>query len=230
MKDYTNLLTEDTSMPDLEENNEGEEYAGNNVPEQAQKYIDMSDEELDALAAENPEENMNILSEEDLERFMQNVSRAKGNTVSFQAYNYDSPEDDPDRFDIQTVSDCSFFMVKNMAYTDLLQVDLSFRTPHDPDLKKLWSALKRHLRSIAKFPNNRWIFFIKVENDSDTYVQMINPIMFYLTRSEPEIEAEDEEVNGMLQGGNMIRFLFARDSVIFGTLDENDYQKTSTEE
>ncbi len=237
MKDYTDLLNADIDsmvsepipkdtdssqdqpyIPDI--HTFGEDYSYDDIPKEAQQFIDMSDEELYQAAAEDPDENMNLLTEESLCKFLSKVSAASGSTLSYQSYNYDAPQDDPDRFDVFTASDVDFSITKNMAYEDLLQADLTFRSPQDPELKRLWTALKRHTKNMQKYPNNRWVFFMKVDNSSNIYVQMANPVMFFLTRSEPEVLAQDEKFEGSLQGGNMVRFLFSRETVIFGEVGE----------
>lgn len=142
-------------------------------------------------------------------------------SVSYCAYDFEAPEDDPDK-DTIYFADITRAELSLDKMTGFYVLDLSFKDAEDPSLKLMWARLQKHKSNETYLCDKTWIFFIKLIEDEESAegtafaADILNPLVFYLIRRVPNEDVSDYEVEpGVFTGGNTIRFLLHRDLVTF---------------
>lgn len=182
---------------------------------------------------ENIKENSNIkLSENDLNNFINRLSGIDNETgyakasISYQTYDFDAPDDDTNKQRVYQLTNAVIQISRNKRYNDLYTVDFIFKSPDDTELKLLWARLQQYLKNQSQYSNKDWIFYIcllerasvslqTVKNDTLLIGNLINPIMFYLTRETPNLETIDKNINNEMLGGNIIRMIVGKENFTF---------------
>ena len=169
-----------------------------------------------------------MVSEEiDVETFAGWLSKLSGQNrfgesncgISYQCYA--AEDDNDDRETVYTVSRgyCRFSMDKmNPGFVTL---DIVFKSYSDPELRLLWGRLERFKKNISEFPEKTWIFYMNVVdaegvrlNDEDIMtVHIVNPLIWYLTRENPDQLSDEVSVEEELQGGNILRMLLNTEGI-----------------
>lgn len=187
---------------------------------------------LETMFPEKAEENQNdnvVLSADEIADITQrfsgiNQDGSPKTTVSYCAYDFHSPEDDPDRENIHIIEDARLELCLDHT-NGFYSMDLIFDSPDNKDLKLMWSCLQRHHSNEVYQGDKMWIFYINLlekepvdENVAFTG-HILNPLMFSLTRqvSNQDLseDMEEEIEHGIFQGGNVIRFVLHKDLVSF---------------
>lgn len=200
----------------------------------SQFYNEATPQEIDeSFKQENIEESERktiTLSEEDLQIFLNRISgkTEKGESkilLSYQNYNFDSLETDPDRDRIIQCLTPYIRIIRNSQYTDLYTVDIVFPNCESDELRFLWKNLEKHMDNQFKYPTNRWIFYFNIlekedilseENAPVLTVNIINPLICFLTRQAPDMKTNNEvKKDEMMQGGNIIRMLVTNENLTF---------------
>lgn len=198
---------------------------------------------LETMFPENIEEHKNnevTLSTHDIADITQKFSGISADglpktTVSYCAYDFHSPEDDPDRNNVHIIEDARVELFLDQT-NGFYSMDLIFDQPDNKNLKLLWSSLQKHRSNEVYRGDKMWIFYINLlENPSiESNVvftgHILNPLMFSLTRQVPNQnlpeDMENEIESGIFQGGNVIRFVLHKDLVSFQyesfELEENE--------
>lgn len=93
------------------------------------------------------------------------------------------------------------------------------------ELRFLWKNLEKHMDNQLKYPTNRWIFYFNIlekedilseENAPVLTVNIINPLICFLTRQTPDMKTNNEvKKDEMMQGGNIIRMLVTNENLTF---------------
>ncbi len=128
------------------------------------------------------------------------------------------------------------------AYPGFFSVDVSFQSSNAPELRMLWLHLQRFRTALKDNPDSEPIFYLSAlasdtvsrtgeENDALLLAHICNPVMAFLTRSEPTVEASDEEgkLDGIRQGGNVVRMLVPNEFVRFEATNEIDTREAKSE-
>lgn len=187
---------------------------------------------LETMFPEDTEEKQDdtvVLSANDIADITQRFSGISSDgspktTVSYCSYDFNSPEDDPDRNNIRIIENARVELFLDQT-NGFYAMDLIFDSPDNKDLKLLWASLQKHHSNEVYQSSKMWIFYInllenaQVEENVAYTGHVINPLMFSLTRQIPNQDlSEDEEVeieHGIFQGGNVIRFVLHKDLVSF---------------
>lgn len=182
---------------------------------------------------ENIKENSNIkLSENDLNNFINRLSGIDNETgyakasISYQTYDFDAPDDDTNKQRVYQLTNAVIQISRNKRYNDLYTVDFIFKSPDDTELKLFWARLQQYLKNQSQYSNKDWIFYIcllerasvslqTIKNDTLLIGNLINPIMFYLTRETPNLETIDKNINNEMLGGNIIRMIVGKENLTF---------------
>lgn len=152
-------------------------------------------------------------------------------TISYCAYEFNSPDDDVDRNNIRSIDNARIELSLDKS-TGFYTMDLIFDNSDNTDLKLLWSSLQHHKSNETFFGDKMWIFYMNLMEKDSAYEEnvftanVLNPVMFFLTRQIPNQEVEEEEYEkGMFVGGNVIRFLLHKDLVSFQYMNVNESEE-----
>lgn len=174
---------------------------------------------------DDPREQLTELQVIDLCKRFSGVDVNNNNAaiVSYQCYNYDENKTD-DRCDIiYQASRARVDFSYDPMHPEFATLDLVFPSFDDQELRLMWARLQKWKREISETP----IFLIHLlergsvssKTDApDTLVEcnILNPILFYLTREIPSQPAEEITLeNGEIIGGNIIRLLLDMSLVTF---------------
>lgn len=152
-------------------------------------------------------------------------------TISYQFYELNTNDVNKER--IYNTQGIVLKIYRNNYFTDIFTVDLIFRSPEDTGLKLFWGRLNQYLDAQNKESEKDWIFYINilekasVSLDADAADELltcniINPLIFYLTRQIPDMKTSDEVVRGEMQGGNIIRMLVPAKLLTFDVVTNID--------
>ena len=179
------------------------------------------------------------LSREDIKEFLNAFSGVNeygenNSIVNYQTYDASEGSNDPNKEQIYSASKARVELSFDANNPDFYVMDLIYRGYDDPELKMLWARLQQFKRNTRLHPDKTWIFYfnllerdcISVEADmKDTLhiANVFNPTLFYLTREEPDYLATDSiDMDGELQGGNVIRMLIPVQFITFEVTNEID--------
>lgn len=172
------------------------------------------------------------------EQMLQNIREVIGTnengepkvTIKYRTYALEDPEDSEGKetiYDISahtslevgmtpigTTAEPSLDISMDPSVPGFYTVDIIFDSFDNPELKFLWAKLQQFKKKLVTEPNKSWLFFLllqetaKDEKNRQLRINVLNPVLFYLTRSIPGTLSTDEvtEYDG-LQGGNVIRML-----------------------
>ena len=138
------------------------------------------------------------------------------------------------------INDVEVNIYPNRTLPDFYTVDLVFPNANVNDLKLLWLRLEKFKKDnlTADFDSDA-IFLLQVienydEKDLESaknrlYCNIINPLLFYITRSTPNQLVAEMETSEGLQGGNIIRLLCHSALVTFDVLDDLDVDAVKEE-
>lgn len=127
---------------------------------------------------------------------------------------------------------------------DLVMVTLKYQTYDDQELRLFWARLQRWRSSLSKPMENGEIplfilHFLERESvgtgdKGDAYTilecNIINPLMCFLTREMPTMEALDMETDsGVRTGGNIVKMLCATEYTTFTVRDDLDVNAIKAE-
>lgn len=197
----------------------------------------------------NPDKEENIgndsveMSEKDLSEIMLRFSGIDENgvpksVVTYSAYDYDAPEDDPDKNNVFTAEDAKVELSVDWR-TGFYTLDLIFDSPENRFLKMMWAKLQRHKSNEVYMGDKLWVFYISLmetgsalsgEKNKDVFVaNIMNPVLFFLTRQVPNQDAgeefETELGSGCYLGGNCIRMLLHKDLVKFKYIPSEELEE-----
>lgn len=156
-------------------------------------------------------------------------------TVTYCAYNADAPEEEIEKQPVYTAEEAKVELSVDWK-TGFYTLDLIFDDPDNRFLKMMWANLQKHKSNETFDGEKLWIFYISlIENnsvvnengDSDVFIaNIVNPLLFFLTRQVPnqEIFNEEEEAN-VFYGGNCIRMLLHKDLVTFKYIPADDLKE-----
>lgn len=148
--------------------------------------------------------------------------------ASYQYYNYFPGETDPQAEVIYNLNRAHVNFTYDVLNPQFITVDIVFKTYDDPELKLMWARLNKWRKDNRDMP----IFLIHLletnnitlqteTNDVLLEADIFNPLLQYLTRESPTMEAvEETNDKGEIIGGNIIRMLCPIDLVTF-TVTEN---------
>lgn len=185
-----------------------------------------------------------VVSDEAVAAFMAAVSGvgpggAPKATVSYQSYAIEDDEDSERRTAIHTLSKASVELSYSKLTPDFYVLDVVFPSPESAELKFLWGRLQEHKRNESLHGDKTWVFYINIleveslegarEGRAVAMVNVINPLLFYITRSEPADEVEERLRDGELIGGNIVRMLLASPLVTFETRGDIDVNEAYAE-
>ncbi len=141
---------------------------------------------------------------------------------------------------IININKCEVYLYPNRTLPDFYTVDLVFPNAESNDLKLLWLRLEKFKKdNLLNDFDHQALFVLQVienfdEEDLDTaknrlYCNIVNPLLFYLTRTTPNQLTTDIQTDEGLQGGNIIRLLCHTDLVTFDVLDDMDINAVKEE-
>jgi hypothetical protein len=115
-------------------------------------------------------------------------------------------------------------------------LDFIFPSYDDQELRIFWARLQKWRRETAETP----VFFIHLlerasvsmdtrENDVLLEANILNPVLFTLTRELPTTKAADDLVDGELTGGNIVRMMLDMSLVTFELSMDNDTRDIKAE-
>ena len=151
------------------------------------------------------------------------ASGKNSSIVSYQCYNYNENNPDPKQEVIYQASRARVEFSYDALQPEFATLDLVFPSYDDQELRLMWARLQKWRREIADTP----VFLIHLlerdsvslqtaENDDLIECNILNPIIYYLTRELPTIPAEDViNEKGEVMGGNIIRMLIDMRLVTF---------------
>ena len=142
-------------------------------------------------------------------------------TISYQCYAMEDDDNAPSKTVSYTLTTPWAQLWIDKMHPEYVCLDVAFRSADDPELRMMWNRLNRHIRNMSKNPEKTWIFYIRVLDNASTRIgqseikvaHIVNPLMFFLTRELPTVEAHNEETEFGLQGGNIIRMLIPVETV-----------------
>ena len=159
-------------------------------------------------------------------------------TICYQSY--DLSTNDPEKEKVYQIIDASVQISKNKHYNDLYTVDFIFKSSDDTELKLFWLRLQKYLKNQSEHPDKDYIFYIQLlekasvtqqteHNDNLLICNMINPILFYLTREVPDQKIHDQNVKGEMIGGNIIRMIIGNQNLTFNIISDIDTNEIKRE-
>lgn len=114
-------------------------------------------------------------------------------------------------------------------------IDIEFPSPDDMDLKKFWAVFEKYRKNeLGAKATEIPMFYVNIQENlsEDELINaedvllccFYNPLLAYLTRSNPEQKAPEEvtEQNEII-GGNIVRMLVHTDCVNFHLMDKGDF-------
>ena len=117
---------------------------------------------------------------------------------------------------------------------DFYTVDVEFSDPKSEEIKKFWATYEkyRHDELVAK-PTETPVFYINLEENLSEQefnaageiiiCGIANPILGYITRTSPTMNAEDSvSMDGDIIGGNVIRLLVHTDMLTFRMISKEE--------
>lgn len=213
----------------------------------------LSEEKVDPVASENEleaveqrEDGTIYLTRKDIVNFTRRLSGKdidgfSKTSVSYQSYAIEDPDDSMNKEQVYYLNRASIELSNDVNNPEFFVMDVIFQSPDEPELKMLWGRLQKFKRQITNDPDKTWIFYFHIlENASvsvdtaakDTLLtcNVLNPLVFYLTREVPNMLAEDkaavhnqfdtEKVD--LMGGNIIRMVIPAGLVTFELTSDID--------
>lgn len=173
-----------------------------------------------------------------------------GNTkavISYQCFNaFPNMKDikDPQKEVIYNINNAVVEMAFDELNPELVLISIKFKNFSDPELRLFWARLQKWRTSLSKpIDNNEVPIFLLylMERDSvgnldanESYsilnAEIVNPLIAYITREVPTMEATDiinEKDEHM--GGNVIKLLCSTQYVTFGIRDDIDTQMIKAE-
>lgn len=191
------------------------------------------------------QETPTVLTGEQLSDFLTRLSGkspdgSPNSLITYKTYNFDGLEEDPDRDHIIYADNAYINITLHQSMPNIYLVDICFPSPEDLQLKHLWADLNKHLDNERRYPDNRWIFYFNVLekqsiSDINDYeacaltANILNPIMFFLTRQDPSMKTDDTNIDGHLQGGNVIRMLVPNELLTFSISDPQTINEAKRE-
>lgn len=123
----------------------------------------------------------------------------------------------------------------NRTLPDFYTIDIIFPDAECRDLKILWMKLEQFKKADrnSDFDNQAVILIQASENfelkdlkdvKNRLFCNILNPLLFYLTRETPNQKTNDVKTEEGLQGGNIIRLLCHTSLVTFDFLDNVDIE------
>lgn len=175
------------------------------------------------------QEDTQDMTSEQLVEFMQAFSGVDAGgfpraVLSFMLYDVNSPEDDPERENICLLSNAVMNLTIDLSMPMFYVFDIAFHSCDDYELGKLWKTLEEFRKKQSENTDKVYAFYMNMVETASTTdreghifaADLLNPILFYLTREKPTTLARDEiREDGDLQGGNVIRMLIPVDFVTF---------------
>jgi hypothetical protein len=171
-----------------------------------------------------------VLTPEDVHEFMEHFSGkdAEGNSrsvVSYQCYNAEEAGKSLADRDIPifTLQKPYVQISYDELNPQLALMDLVFPSYDDQELRILWARMQKWRRETAETP----VFFFHLleratvstdsaKNDVLVEANIMNPVIFTLTRELPTTQAVDApDMDGVLAGGNVIRMMLNMSLVSF---------------
>ncbi len=161
----------------------------------------------------------------------------KGKVRAKLAYtNYEIKEGDfsiPSDQPIIDIKDAYIDINPNKTLPDFYTIDIVFPSCDCLDLKLLWLKLEQYKKADRKIDDGKQaIFLIQVSENFEMeeidsvknriFCNIINPLLFYLTREVPNQLVEEVKTEDGLQGGNIIRLLCQSPLVTFDVLGDVD--------
>lgn len=154
-------------------------------------------------------------------------------TISYQAYDFDAPDTDINKQRVYQLLNTEIQISRNRRYNDLYTIDFIFKNSDDTELKLFWGRLQQHLKNQSRYSDKDWVFYINllekasvslqtIENDTLLIGNIVNPIMFYLTREIPNLEVRDSWISNELIGGNIVRMIVSKGNLTFNLLNDID--------
>ena len=209
----------------MEHTNNWDEFYNEPIAENSQQSSE-SEDKLDPPK---------VLTSEQLSDFLSRISGkhpdgSAKSLITYKSYNFDGFEDDPDRDRIIYADNAYINVYLHNSIGNMYVVDIIFPSATDLQLKHMWNDLTKHMEDETKYPDNRWIFYINVlekqsVSDMNNYEEcaltanILNPVIFFLTRQQPDMLCDDKMQNGHLQGGNMIRMIVPNELLTFSVSD-----------
>ncbi len=128
----------------------------------------------------------------------------------------------------------------NRTLPDFYTIDLVFPRADLNEIKLLWLKLEKYKKdNLLNDFDTQSLFVLQVienfdENDLNTaknrlYCNILNPLLFYLTRSTPNMLSGEVETEEGPQGGNIVRLLCHSDLVSFDVLEDMDINAVKEE-
>lgn len=157
--------------------------------------------------------------------------------ASYQYYNYFPGETDPKADVIYNLNRAHVDITYDELNPQFITLDIVFKTYDDPELKLMWARLNKWRKDNGDMP----IFLIHLlemgsislqtdENETLLEADIFNPLLQYLTRETPTMEAvEETNDKGEIIGGNIIRMLCPIDLVTFTVTDSFDTKDIKAE-
>lgn len=220
-------LNTDTSLVEEQETNifEDEDYT-----------------ETDFIDTSTPQDTRTELSSRDYKMFCDRMSGelVSGETkavLNYQAYQV-MPEDenytDPQQETIYSISRAITTVSFDELNPGVVMVSVAFKDFNDPELRLLWARIQKWRNSMSRPSEGVPLFVLHMleraslgDTNEDHYTILecnaINPLIAYITREVPTMEAIDI-INDRDEhmGGNVIKFLFSSDYVTFTLRDDID--------
>lgn len=154
---------------------------------------------------------------------------AKAN-VSYQYYILEDPEEVKDSATIYNASHARVEISQDKKNPGFYVLDVIFDSYDDPELKLMWGRLQRFKKAQLENPDKTPIFYINILESDGVSIQeleqntllvgnVLNPLLFYLTREVPNLLALETKEEDVLYGGNMIRMLVSEQLITFTVTD-----------
>ena len=154
--------------------------------------------------------------------------------LSYQSYAIEDEEGSVGKETVYTSSKCHVELSLDVNNPQYFVMDIVFRGYDEPELKMLWGRLQKFKRSVATNLEKTWVFYMNLlekasiskrtdQGDLLFTADIINPLLFYLTRETPDfLCTETRSDEGELYGGNVIRMLIPTEFVTFKIRDDID--------
>lgn len=167
--------------------------------------------------------------------------------VTYQNYNVDSltgESNDPNQEVIYTLNKAVSELSFDEINPDLVMVTLRFQTYDEQELRLFWARLQKWRTSLSKPMENGEIpifalNFLERESvgsgdkDDDYTIlecNIVNPLICFLTREMPTMEAIDMETeSGATTGGNVVKMLCATECTTFTIRNDIDINAIKAE-
>ena len=142
---------------------------------------------------------------------------------------FSAPHDQP----IIDIKDAYIDINPNKTLPDFYTIDIIFPSYDSLELKLLWLKLEQFKKADRNIEEGKQAAFLinvsenfemnEVESVKNrVFCNIVNPVLFYLTREVPNQLVEEIKTEDGLQGGNIIRCLCHSSSVVFDILSDVD--------